>query len=117
MSVDYEAFALEWEAAWNSHDLDRILSHYSEDIVFRSRKAIDLVGSGEIKGKRDLRQYWSKALQRQPLLKFEVLNVFSGHDMLVITYLNHTHVLAAETLYFNTEGQVYLAAACHAVAP
>ncbi|MEI8247817.1 MAG: hypothetical protein WCI51_18415 [Lentisphaerota bacterium] len=24
-------FATEWIAAWNSHDLNRVLSHYSED--------------------------------------------------------------------------------------
>jgi ketosteroid isomerase-like protein len=26
-----EAFASEWIEAWNSHDLDRILAHYSDD--------------------------------------------------------------------------------------
>ena len=35
-SVDLHAFAEEWITAWNTHDLDRILSHYAEDIVFRS---------------------------------------------------------------------------------
>ncbi len=35
-NVDYDAFAIEWEAAWNAHDLNRILAHYAEDVVFRS---------------------------------------------------------------------------------
>lgn len=29
-------FAKEWIAAWNSHDLDRILSHYVEDFEMSS---------------------------------------------------------------------------------
>lgn len=108
------AFAREWEEAWNSHDLDRILAHYHDDIIFRSKKAIPLVGAGEILGKENLRAYWAAALKLQPDLKFCVQNVFEGHDMLVITYLNHKNVLAAETLYFDTAGLVHKAAACHA---
>ena len=29
-----ETFAAEWIAAWNSHDLESILSHYVEDFEF-----------------------------------------------------------------------------------
>ena len=28
--------ATEWVAAWNSHDLERILAHYAHDVVFSS---------------------------------------------------------------------------------
>ena len=28
--------AAEWKEAWNSHDLDRILTLYSEDVIFKS---------------------------------------------------------------------------------
>jgi ketosteroid isomerase-like protein len=31
-----DAFAEDWIAAWNAHDLDRVLSHYADDIVFLS---------------------------------------------------------------------------------
>jgi len=106
-------FAKSWEAGWNSHDLDVILSHYRNDIVFRSTKAIALVGSGEIQGVAQLRQYWSAALERQPELKFSVQDVFEGHEMMVISYLNHRNILAAECLYFDSDGMVFQAAACH----
>jgi len=107
------AFAKAWEQGWNSHDLDVIMSHYREDIVFRSKKAIPLVGKGEIKGKQNLLDYWAAALKLQPDLKFLVQEIFEGHNMLVISYLNHRDVLAAETLYFDDKGQVYQAGACH----
>lgn len=106
-------FAREWEKAWNSHDLDQILEHYCDDIIFRSRKAIPITASGEIKGKSALRAYWATALVQQPDLRFRVREVFEGHLMLTITYHNHRGVLAAETLYFNEDGKVFQAAACY----
>lgn len=111
--MDPKVFAESWECGWNSHDLDVILSHYRDDVVFRSQKAVPLVGHGEVVGKAALRAYWSEALRRQPDLKFRVQDVLVGYRMLVITYLNHRGMLAAETLYFDTDGMVYMAAACH----
>lgn len=110
---DANGFAKDWEAAWNSHDLDWIMAHYTDEIVFRSRKAVPLVGTGELQGKTALRAYWQAALERQPDLHFTVQDVFEGHQMLVISYTNHRGVLATETLYFNDGGLVYQAAACH----
>ena len=112
-SLDYASFAIEWEAAWNSHSLDRILAHYSKDVVFRSLKAVRLVGSGELYGKPALRAYWGAALSKQPDLSFVVVDVMYGHAMMVITYRNQRNVLAAETLRFGTDGLVVEASACH----
>ena len=112
--MDYTAFAEEWEAAWNSHSLDRIMAHYSQDVVFRSHKAVRLVGQGELRGHAALRGYWSKALASQPDLSFVVVDVFKGHAMMVITYRNQNNVLAAETLRFGMDGLVIEASACHA---
>ncbi|MEO9574704.1 MAG: nuclear transport factor 2 family protein [Lentilitoribacter sp.] len=111
--MDFDAFAEAWEAAWNSHDLDRILAHYSSDIIFRSHKAVRLTGSGELHGKDALRAYWAKALAEQPDLSFVVVDVLHGHGMLVIAYRNHRDVLAAETLRFGPDGLVVEASACH----
>lgn len=111
--MDFDAFAVEWEAAWNAHDLDRILAHYAEDVIFRSQKAMRLVGQGELRGKAALRAYWSKALHAQPDLSFIVVDVLHGHGMLVITYQNQRDVLAAETLRFGSDGLVVEASACH----
>ncbi len=115
--MDYAAFAEAWEAAWNAHDLDRIMAHYSEDVVFRSQKAMSLVGRGEIVGRDALRAFWAKALERQPDLSFVVVDVFVGHAMMTLTYQNQRGVLAAETLRFGPEGLVVEAAACHRSVP
>ena len=31
-----ERFATDWIAAWNSHDLDRVLTHYEDDFEMSS---------------------------------------------------------------------------------
>jgi ketosteroid isomerase-like protein len=111
--MDALTFARTWEEGWNSHDLDVIMSHYHDDIVFRSRKAIPLVRSGEILGKKALREYWDAALARQPNLKFRIQDVFEGYEMLVVSYVNHRDILSTETLYFDADGKVVQAAACH----
>lgn len=108
-----QAFATEWQEAWNNHDLPRILSHYTNDVVFRSRKAIALTGSGTLVGKPALKAYWAEALAMQPDLRFEVLEVFEGHEMLTLLYRNHNNVRAVEALCFTEDGLVSHASACH----
>ncbi|WP_294294153.1 hypothetical protein [uncultured Chryseobacterium sp.] len=31
--MDHQKFAAAWISAWNSHDLENILSHYSDDLM------------------------------------------------------------------------------------
>ena len=38
---DAECFAADWLAAWNAHDLDAIIEHYDEDVVFSSPFAVE----------------------------------------------------------------------------
>src|SRR5438876_10821997 len=48
-----EAFAREWVDAWNAHDLERILSHYTDDFEMASPLIVERMGvaSGRLKGK------------------------------------------------------------------
>lgn len=110
--MDANAFAQQWEQDWNRQDLDGIMSHFRDDVVFRSTEALPLLGTSELRGKPSLRAYWNAALARQPDLHFEVVDVFSGQNMLVITYRDERNVLSAETLCFDTDDKVYMASAC-----
>src|SRR5262249_8030127 len=78
MNVDAQAFAAEWIAAWNSHDLERVLSHYSTDIVFLSPIAQAVVGDGLGIRISALRSYWDQAPAARHDLKFELLDVLVG---------------------------------------
>jgi ketosteroid isomerase-like protein len=95
-------FAKEWAAAWNSHDLERILAYYTDDIVFASPKIVQLLGdpSGEVRGKDTLRKYWAKGLQHLPDLHFTVEDVRASVDTVVINYRNERGQAVAEVLTF-----------------
>ena len=72
MRADREAFAREWIEAWNAHDLERILSHYAEDIVLTSPIAARRLGDprGTVRGKAALRDYFAQGLAARPDLRF-----------------------------------------------
>jgi ketosteroid isomerase-like protein len=71
-SFKSDAFAAEWAAAWNRRDLDSILAHFADDVVFSSPKAVDAVGAPTVRGKPALRAYWELALSRISALQFTV---------------------------------------------
>jgi hypothetical protein len=96
-------FADAWAQAWNDHDLDRVLEHFTDDIGFTSPVAAQLLpaGGGVVNGKAALRQYWSEGLRRIPDLHFEVVGVYLGVDVLVINYRNQRGILVNEVLGFD----------------
>src|SRR4051794_31214339 len=98
-------FAEAWVKAWNAHDLDAVLAHFSDDAVFTSPVAAQVVpeSGGVLRGKGSLRAYWSAALARIPDLRFELLGVYSGIDTLVLNYRNHVGGLVCEVLRFDGE--------------
>jgi|ERR1700691_3818172 len=96
-------FAAEWLQAWNDHDLEAILSHFSDGVVFSSPLAQRIVegSDGVIRGIDDLRRYWSEGLRRNPELHFEVESLYVGVNTLVIQYRNHSGGLVNEVLTFD----------------
>ena len=64
--MDYghaEAFVDQWVKGWNAHDVEAILTHFTDDVVFTSPVAIQLLGGdGVIRGKEALRHYWTEGL-------------------------------------------------------
>ncbi|USG60556.1 nuclear transport factor 2 family protein [Sneathiella marina] len=112
-SIDMDAFAADWIAAWNSHDLNRIIAHYGSDIVFLSPIAEKLMGNGKVAGLDRLRRYWTAGLASQTDLKFELLHVLRGHECLTILYRNHKQQIVAETLEFDGDGKIQRAFACY----
>jgi len=106
-------FAAEWIAAWNAHDLPRVLSHYTDDFEMSSPKIVEIAGepSGRLVGKAAVGAYWAEALARNADLHFELLTVLQGVDSVVLYYRRTGGQLAAEVFYFNSEGLVYRACA------
>jgi hypothetical protein len=95
------AFAEQWVRDWNAHDVDAILSHFTDDVVFTSPVAVRLLGGdGVIRGKEALRTYWSEGIRLIPDLRFEVLAVYAGVGTVVINYRNQAGGVVCEVLTF-----------------
>lgn len=108
-------FAAEWVAAWNAHDLDRILSHYHPDFEMASPYIAQIAGepSGVLKGKAAVGAYWSQALARMPALRFELQQTLVGAHSLTLVYQG-VRGPAAEVFFFDAQGAVVRAAAHYA---
>lgn len=102
-----EHFAAEWIAAWNEHDLDRILEHYSDDFEMNSPVIVSLCqqASGALKGKAAVAAYWRTALNLYPNLHFELISTLIGVDSICL-YYQGVRGLAAEVFHFNESGKV-----------
>jgi ketosteroid isomerase-like protein len=108
MRPDPKAFAEEWIAAWNAHDLEAVLSHYAEDIVFVSPNSTRYTGdpTGRVAGKAALREYWGKALTVAGL-HFTLKGVYAGPDGVAIRYFSsRTNAEAVEVVRFDDDGLV-----------
>ena len=103
-------FANHWIESWNSHDLDKILSHYTDDFEMYSPVIVSSMNepSGRLKGKDIIRVYWSKALAKYPDLRFEKQQVLVGVNSATILYTG-VRGLSAEVFHFNSLGKVYAA--------
>lgn len=114
MRPEAEGFAHAWIEAWNAHDLEAILSHYGEDIVFVSPAAARITGdaSGRVVGKAALATYWAEALKRAPDLRFTLRSVLKGPDSLALRYhSSRTDAEVVEVLRFGPDGLAVEAAA------
>lgn len=101
-------FATEWIAAWNAHDLDRILSHYRDDFEMSSPFITRLVGheSGALSGKTAVAAYWRTALSRMPDLHFELFDVMIGASSICLVYQSVLGLKATEWFLFDTDLKV-----------
>lgn len=102
-------FAKEWIEAWNAHDLERILSHHTDDFRMSSPRIVDLGFSdtGTLKGKEAMREYWGPSLVEGSDLRFELIDTYVGANSVTIHYRSvSTDRLAAEVLIFDERGEV-----------
>ncbi len=109
MNPDFaKHFAKDWIDAWNSHDLQRILSHYTDDFDMTSPKIIQITNeaSGTLHGKTAVGNYWAKALQMLPDLQFKLISTFVGVNTITLYYKGANNQLAAEVFHFNDSQQV-----------
>jgi predicted ester cyclase len=100
--------ANDWVAAWNSHNLDQIMSHYDDAVELTSPVAARLLGSsnGKVVGKANLRAYFQRGLQAFPDLHFDLKDVLWGMNSVVLYYTNQKGTYVAEFMEISASGTV-----------
>lgn len=115
-----EAFARQWAEAWNRRDVEAVLTHFHEDIVFTSPTAVAVTGDATVYGKTALREYWLVALSRVNSLHFQVEHVLWDpvRRELAIIYISEIDgrgKRVSENLRFDEDGLVIEAEVFHGV--
>lgn len=102
------AFAASWYAAWNAHDVERIMSHYAAGIEHSSPfiKRYNGTDDTSLRGLAAVGDYFDRALKRNPTLRFDPLHVTVGLESVILVYRRMSGDLAAELFAFDGEGKV-----------
>ena len=112
------ALGRDWVAAWNARDLERVLALYADDFEMTSDRipALGFDASGTLRGKADVRAYWSKGLTMLPNLHFELIDTFVSPDSVVVFYQNERGKKICEYLRVDAEGKIKQGSANHLLA-
>jgi ketosteroid isomerase-like protein len=105
------AFAERWAAAWNRGELEALLAHFHDAIVWTSPKALQSMGRGTLIGKQAVRDYYAAALRRIRTLHFRVERVIWDPESRELSIVYDREVdgvadRASEILRFDASGHV-----------
>jgi hypothetical protein len=77
-----------WVDAWNARDIDRILSHYAEDVVFEAETVQERwqKPDGKLCGIAELKKHFELGLELAPALRFCIEQVFSAPSGYAVLY-------------------------------
>ncbi len=117
--ADAQRFAVKWIEAWNSRDLDRILSHYTEDVEVTSPFVETVLGPGKkaVVGKPGLRAYWGPLMAQYPDLRFVLHRAYAGVDSIVLHYQSIQGLMSAEYMELDASGRIRRVRAHYAMGP
>lgn len=119
-SEEATLFAASWAAAWNRRDIEAVLEHFEEDVIFTSPAALVVTGVRTVHGKEALRTYWSAALAGVRSLHFIVDRVVwdpQNRELAIIytSEVDGSTKRVSENLTFNLAGRVMSAEVFHGV--
>jgi SnoaL-like domain len=111
MTVEPGERANEWVRLWNARDVEGVLRHYHDRVVFRSPLAVRVAGTPVLDGKAALRAYWTQAVSGLTTLHFALDHVLWDPDQreLAVIYdatLNERQLRGCELMRLDEAGLV-----------
>lgn len=103
-----QSFADRWYAAWNARDVDAIMACYDPAIEHSSPFIKRYNGTDDVslRGTEAVRDYFARALVRNPTLRFDPLHMTTGLESVILIYRRMSGDLAAEVFFLNEEGKI-----------
>lgn len=104
MKLTNEEIAIKWFEAFNEHNLENLLSLYSDNAQHFSPKLKirQPETNGLIIGKNALRTWWADAFERLPNLHYKVTSLTANEQRVFMEYIrqvpNEDDMLVAEVL-------------------
>ena len=97
----------DWIEAWNTHDLERIMSHYADEVEFTAQTVIARWGKadGKLKGKEELRLHFGKGLALAPDIHFTVEEILWAPNGYAVLYHRENGNRAMDAVELNEGGQ------------
>jgi ketosteroid isomerase-like protein len=109
-NINYKSLAADWIDAWNKRDIDRIMSHYADDVEFHSPTVNKRwnITEGKLVGKEKLKQHFLKGFEEMPDLHFEFVELVPEKDSMIITYKRETGQIVSDYMRMNENGKALL---------
>jgi len=81
--------AQHWFAAFNKHDLEKLLALYDDEAQHYSPKlkVRQPATNGYISGKEALRAWWQEAFDRLPTLQYDVISITANEERVFMEYI------------------------------
>lgn len=82
-----DAFAREWIEAWDSRDIDRILTYYTEDAFYEDVPTVENGWGVPSRGHQMIREALVEMFQEMPDLGFEFVSASDAGDRMVVEWI------------------------------
>ena len=113
-----EALALAdaWIESWNRHDLDAIMAHYADDVVFEANTVVSRWNrpDGTLHGAVALREHFRRGLDLAPTLHFNLEAVFTAPSGYAVLYRRDNGNRVLDVVELNEENKAVRVKALYA---
>jgi len=82
-----DAFAREWVEAWDSHDVDRILTYYTDDAFYEDVPTVENGWGVPLRGHQMIRESLVGTFEEMSDLGFELVSASGAGDRMVVEWI------------------------------
>ena len=82
-----DVFASEWIKAWDAHDVDRILTYYTDDAFYEDVPSVENGWVEPMRGQQMIRNSLVETFEEMPDLGLEFVSAFRAGDRMVVEWI------------------------------